>query len=149
MSNKRKKIVGIKLRQGRTSADLGKLTAEEDTHLENYYVGKDRYVDRAKNFDDQASFFVGAKGAGKSAILQMLRLEVQNQPFKTINLSPKQLAFSAFTNIGLPSSLLVDANKKQWLYKSLWDYIISTEVGSQEFIDESTFVGLFKNFLRG
>ena len=128
---------------------MGRLVAEEDANLEKYYVRRDRYVDRAKNFDDQASFFVGPKGAGKSAILQMLRLDNKTSPSRIINLSPKQLAFSAFSNIGLPSSLLIDANKKQWLYKSLWDYIISTEVGSREYTDDSSYLAFFKRFVRG
>lgn len=149
MSKNKKKNDGMRLRAGRTSADLGRLVAEEDANLDQYYVRKDRYVDRAMNLHDQASFFVGPKGAGKSAILQMLRLDLKTEAHRIINLSPKQLAFSAFSNIGLPSSLLIDANKKQWIYKSLWDYIIATEVGSREYIDDSSYWNIFSRLLRG
>lgn len=149
MGNKKKKPDEIKLRAGRTSADLGKLTAEDDTDLDKYYVRRDRYVDRALNITDQASFFVGPKGAGKSAILQMLRLDLKTQSNRVINLSPKQLALSAFVNIGLPSSLLIDSHKKQWLYKSLWDYIIATEVGSREYTDDASYWNFIKDRLRG
>jgi hypothetical protein len=150
MPKRSRKRDRIALRHGRTSADLGRLTAEHDADLAKYYVERDRYVARALNIADQASFFVGLKGAGKSAILQMVRLERQGDHQRLISLSPTQLAFSAFANINIASPLLKDPNKKQWLYKSLWDYIIATEIGGREYIGDSNFfVGAFKNLLRG
>ena len=145
----RKQKPGIILKAGRTSADLGRLTAEYDSHLGKYYVGRDRYVNRALNMEDQASFFLGPKGSGKSAILQMVHLEMADQPNRIIRLSPTQLAFSALANIDIASPLLQDPQKKQWLYKSLWDYIFATEVGGREFVDEGSIIGKLKNFVRG
>ena len=147
MRNKNKQ--GLRLKGNRTSADLGRLTAEDDAHLARYYVRKDRYVDRALNIEDQASFFVGPKGSGKSAILQMVRLALQNEPQRLIGLSPTQLAFSALANVEIASPMLRDPQKKQWLYKSLWDYILATEIGGREFVEENVIISKLKNFVRG
>jgi len=90
------------------------------------------------NVEDAASFFVAPKGVGKSAILEMVRQDLSKPTDpqlpsrgRFISLSPTQLAFSAFSNINITSPLLKDPNKKQWLYKSLWDYIFSTEIGTR------------------
>jgi hypothetical protein len=142
------KKVKIRLRPGHTSADLGSIVAEKDSHLADYYIDKEKYVDRALNLSDPAAFFVGPKGSGKSAILQMVRLDKGNNPEQLVNLSPTQLAFSAFANIDVASPLLRDASKKQWLYKSLWDYILSTEIGGREFPNENSLLAILKNLLR-
>jgi hypothetical protein len=125
----------LKYKHGRTTADLGRLVAEDDAELALYYTGRDLYVDRALSYDDPASFFVGPKGSGKSAILQMVRLERGYD--RIINISPRQLALSAFSGMSVNSPLLTNANKHHWLYKALWEYIIITEIGGKQFIDES------------
>lgn len=153
MGNKTKSL--LKLRANRTSFDLGALAAERDTHLSRYYVGRDRFVARALNVNDTASFFVAPKGVGKSAILEMVRQELKRtsspqspNPGTVITLSPSQLAISAFSNINITSPLLNDPNKKQWLYKSLWDYIFSTEIGAREYVEDNAFIGFIMNFVR-
>ena len=139
----------IKLRPGHTSPDLGRSAAEDDARLADYYIRKELYVDRALNVNDSASFFKGPKGVGKSAILQMVRLHMASDQAHVINLSPTELALSTFANLNVPSSFLKEADKHQWLYKSLWDYIILTEVGGREFPDESKLLGLVMSLIRG
>lgn len=150
MNKRRNKAAMFRLKHGRTSVDLGGLAAEGDAELEKYYVQRHKYVDRALSIEDKASFFVGGKGTGKSAILQMVRLIAKSQnQYKLINLSPTQLAFSALANTDIASPILTDPEKKQWLYKSLWGYILSTEIGCMEYPDESNFTALIKNLFRG
>ena len=149
----KKKKLGLKLRPGYTSVDLGRLTAEDDKELQKYYVRREKYVDRAINMNDAASYFVGAKGSGKSAVLQMVRVEFQQQhsqvPTHVIDISPTQLAFSAFAHIDVTSPLMRDASKTMWLYKTVWDYIIVTEVGSREYPDQYRLIDFLMSAIRG
>jgi len=112
--------------------DMGRLVAEEDPNLINYYVGREFYLDRALNIDDPLIFYMGPKGIGKSAILQMIRLEKAQDVKRIINISPDDLAFSALANIQLESPILTDIGKGQWLFKSLWDYVLLMELWERE-----------------
>ncbi|HZZ82004.1 MAG TPA: hypothetical protein VFE62_26125 [Gemmataceae bacterium] len=118
---------------------LGLSSAELDTELESYYVDPDRYVARALDFKDPAVFFVGPKGAGKSAILQMIRLRRAQDSGRVINITPDDLAFSALANITASTPIMSDASKNQWLFKALWDYILALEVLRREHKDRSSF----------
>ena len=112
------------------SLDLGRLVAEEDRNLSDYYVAPERYADKAIDPQDPAVFFVGPKGIGKSAILQMVRLSRASESPRIINISPDDLAFSALANIEAKTPLLTDKNK--WLFKCLWDYVLSLEIVRRE-----------------
>src|SRR4051794_35518779 len=78
---------------------FGRLVAEEDPNLSEYYIGRERYVDRALDVDDPATFFLGPKGAGKSAVLQMCRLTIGIDNPRLVSISPDDLAFSALANV--------------------------------------------------
>lgn len=114
------------------AVDMGRLMAEEDPNLRSYYVGREFYLDRALNIDDPLVFYMGPKGIGKSAVLQMVRLEKSHDVKRIINLSPDDLAFSALANIRLESPILTDVGKGQWLFKSLWDYVLLMEIWERE-----------------
>jgi hypothetical protein len=111
---------------------MGRLVAEEDTNLRSYYVGRELYVDRALNIDDPIVFYMGPKGIGKSAVLQMVRLEKAHDVKRIINISPDDLAFSALANLRVESPVLRDVGKGQWLFKSLWDYVLLMELWERE-----------------
>src|SRR5260370_649016 len=89
----------LKPKPGKNPQYFGKIVAEQDPELQDYYVDPDRYVARAVDFNDSAVFFIGPKGAGKSAILQMVRLIRKPDEARIINLSPDDLAFSALANV--------------------------------------------------
>jgi hypothetical protein len=89
----------LKPKAGKNPQYLGKVVAEQDPELQDYYVDQERYVARALDFKDSAVFFVGPKGAGKSAILQIVRLIRAPDQGRIINLSPDDLAFSALANV--------------------------------------------------
>jgi hypothetical protein len=112
--------------------NLGMLVAEQDPNLERYYVGREQYLDKALNIDDALIFFMGPKGIGKSAILQMVRLERARDQKRVIDIAPDDLAFSAFANLRVESPLLMDALRGQWLFKSLWDYVLLMEIWERE-----------------
>jgi hypothetical protein len=112
----------LKARAGKTTSNFGRIVAEQDSELQDYYVDPDRYVARALDFNDSAVFFVGPKGAGKSAILQMVRLSRAADEGRIINISPDDLAFSALANVSATTPILSEVAKHQWLFKSLWDY---------------------------
>jgi hypothetical protein len=75
----------LTLREDRTLADMSIQVAESDRHLTEYYVGRERYVARAISPQDPASVFIGPKGIGKSAILQMIRLEFSDNRKNYLN----------------------------------------------------------------
>ena len=112
--------------------DLGRLVAEEDPNLRSYYVGRECYLDRALDMEDPIIFYMGPKGIGKSAVLQMIRLERARDVKRIINLSPDDLAFSAFANLQIDSPILTDIGRGQWLFKSLWDYVLLMELWERE-----------------
>src|SRR5947209_9388579 len=124
MSQRRKKNL-LAFNPGKDIQSLGKLVAEEDQYLREYYVDPERYVTRADNVDDPAVFFVGPKGSGKSAILQMVRLMHAAESAHLINLSPDDLAFSALTNVQATTPLVQDTDRYKWTFKSLWDYVLT------------------------
>ncbi len=125
----------VRFQKDRTPADLGRLVAENDDLLPYYYVGKEKYVSRALNLDDPASVFIGPKGVGKSAILQMVRNDRDNygEIARLIEVAPDDLAFSALANIDSRTPLLATARQNQWLFTSLWDYILSIEILKREY----------------
>lgn len=112
--------------------DLGRVVAEQDRSLLEYYVSPERYVHRALDFNDPSAFFIGTKGAGKSAILQMVRLSKDNDAKRIIDISPDDLAFTALANVQADTPLLRASDKNQWLFKSLWDYVLSLEIIRRE-----------------
>ena len=90
MSRKKAKL--IKRRELlRGIVDLGRLVAEEDQNLKSYYVGREFYLNRALDMTDPVIFFMGPKGIGKSAVLQMIRLEKSHDINRIINISPDDL----------------------------------------------------------
>ena len=112
--------------------NLGMLVAEQDPNLQNYYVGREQYLDKALDINDPLIFFMGPKGIGKSAILQMVRVERARDQKRVIDIAPDDLAFSAFANLRVESPLLTDALRGQWLFKSLWDYVLLMEIWERE-----------------
>jgi hypothetical protein len=138
----------LKLKPGKNAFNFGKVVAEQDLELQDYYVDPDRYVARALDFNDSAVFFVGPKGAGKSAILQMVRLIRAPDAGRVINISPDDLAFSALANVNVSTPVLSEVAKHQWLFKSLWDYILSLEVLRREYKDRNTFTAFLGGLVR-
>ena len=128
--------------------DLGRLVAEQDQDLVGYYVEPERYVNRAIDPTDPAVFFVGPKGVGKSAILQMVRLSRPSETPRIVNITPDDLAFSALANIEATTPILKDYGKNQWLFKSLWDYILSLEILRREYRTENNIEQFLKSFFR-
>ncbi len=139
----------LKLRHANETLDFGRLVAEQDEHLAQYYVSDDRYVRRALNSEDPATFFVGPKGIGKSAILQMVRLSTSQTGHRLIDIRPDDLAFSALANAEATSPILGEAGKNQWLFKTLWDYVLCLEVLKREFPDTSALTGWFGSLFQG
>lgn len=143
MSKKSKDKNYLKLRDPIDNLDFGRLIAEQDDNLAEYYVADDRYLKRALNVDDAAVFFVGPKGIGKSAILQMVRIRKSTEENRIINLKPDDLAFSALANAEATSPILTDAGRNQWLFKSLWDYVLALEILKREYPDTNSLKGWF------
>ena len=131
------------------SPDLGRLVAEEDCNLAQYYIGRELYLDRALNMHDPGVFYMGPKGIGKSAVLQMIRLEKQHDKNRIIDLQPDDLAFSALANLKVESPLLAKLNTGQWLFKSLWDYVLLMELWERENMGEQERWALFKRLFKG
>lgn len=135
----------LKFRQGMTFNDLQRTVAERDDMLAQYYVGKERYVDRALSRDDEASVFIGPKGVGKSAILQMVRLDQRNagNTDRLLEIAPDDLAFKALVNIDSRTPLLSNPGSNQWLFTSLWDYVLSVAILARETPGRAGIAGLF------
>lgn len=138
----------LKPKPGAKLNSLGLSAAEQDSELVTYYVDPDRYVSRALDFKDPAVFFVGPKGSGKSAILQMVRLLREKDNGRVINISPDDLAFSALANVTATTPIMSEASKNQWLFKALWDYILAIEVLRREHKDKSSFTNALNSIIR-
>lgn len=136
-------------RSGFGQGDLDTLVAEHDEHLPQYYVGHDRYVDRALSREGKATFFVGPKGAGKSAVLQMVRTErrARGDGARIIDVSPDDLAFNALVNINVQTPLLSEAGNNMWLFTALWDFVLSVEVLRREEPSSAGLLGLLDKLL--
>lgn len=138
----------LKPKPGVNLSNLGFSAAEFDQELATYYVDPERYVNRAMDFKDPAVFFVGPKGAGKSAVLQMVRLLRKADEGRIINISPDDLAFSALANVTASTPIMSEASKNQWLFKALWDYILALEILRREHKDLDAFRNALKTIIR-
>lgn len=149
MAKKPKDRNYLALRDSNENLDFGRLIADHDDDLAQYYVAAERYVKRALNVEDPAVFFVGPKGIGKSAILQMVRLTKSSEDNRIINITPDDLAFSALANAEGASSILHEAGKNQWLFKALWDYILLLEIFRREFASAGALAGFVSGLFQG
>ncbi len=115
-------------------ADLDASVAEDDPNLSQYYVGRERFVDRAINREDNASVFIGPKGVGKSAVLEMVRAHAKSSGnlSRLIEIAPDDLAFNALINIDSRTPLLSSPSQTQWLFTSLWDFVLCAEILHRE-----------------
>lgn len=138
----------LKFRPGRDLHHLDHLVAEKDAELDSYYHDEARYVNRALDRDDPAIFYIGPKGAAKSAILQMIRLRNKSGRARIIDVAPDQIAITPLANADLSSPLLSDPGKYRWLFRSLWDFILSVEILQHEYPDENALLGAIKNLVR-
>lgn len=139
----------LQFQHGADIRTLGRLVAEHDQHLAQYYVNPERFVGRANDIQDPAVFFVGPKGAGKSAVLHMVRLLRGSDSQRVIDISPDDLAFSSLANVQASTPLMQDVGKYQWIFKSLWDYILTLELLRRELPNRKAFVDMLTNWLRG
>jgi hypothetical protein len=112
----------------RAYSSLGHLRAEDDANLATYYVSNGGFLERALSYEDPAIFFRGPKGIGKSAILKMVELTYSAEPSRIIRISPDDLAFAALANIDADTPFIKKAVSTQWLFKSLWNYILSVRL---------------------
>ncbi len=143
MAKKKKTVVDLL----KKIHDLGMLQAEKDQDLQEYYVGRDRYLEKAVDMSDATIFYIGPKGIGKSAILQMVRLERKDKQEVIVNISPDDLAFSALANLNIDSPILKQG-QNQWLFKSLWDYVLLMELWAQENSKDQNMLDKFKSLFR-
>ncbi len=128
---------------------LGLLRAECDENLAIYYVSPDKYVSRASNFDSNATFFIGPKGVGKSAILKMVEIEGKKKGTRVVHIRPDDLAFATLADLKNQSPILQDANRNQWLFKTLWDYVLTLEVLRSEYPDAINRRNWLSSFFKG
>jgi hypothetical protein len=131
--------------------DLERFVAEGDDMLGQYYVGHDIYLARALSRDDKASVFIGPKGVGKSAILQMVRLQevACGNKERVIEVAPDDLAFNALVHVQDRSPLLKTPGDNRWLFKSLWDYVLCVAILEREHGDRRAIEQALKNWFGG
>jgi hypothetical protein len=94
--------------------------AERETDLPVYYTEKERYVDRIANGLPDFFILLGDKGAGKSAIQEMLASELASSSFRVVKLKPEDIAIFSLTKDRLiePSAGI----DQRWFAKTLWTY---------------------------
>lgn len=139
----------LRLRDATDTHDLGLLRAECDENLAFYYVSPEKYVSRALNFDSNATFFIGPKGVGKSAILKMVEIEGKKKGTRVVHIRPDDLAFATLADLKNQSPILQDANRHQWLFKTLWDYVLTLEVLRSEYPDAINRRSWLSSFFKG
>jgi hypothetical protein len=141
----------LAFRQGFGIGDLEKAVAERDDMLSQYYVGHERYLARAINRDDSASVFIGPKGVGKSAVLQMVRLTETacGNGERIIEVRPDDLAFNALVNIKSRTPLLETPRQNGFLFKSLWDFVLCVAVLEKEHHDRRAIEQVLSSWFGG
>lgn len=140
----------LKFRQDFNIGHLETTVAEEDPNLSMYYVSAETFVARALDREDKASVFIGPKGVGKSAVLQMVRCDqrASGNAARIIEVKPDDLAFNALVNVDRTSPILSTAKKNQFLFTALWNYVLCTEVLRNEATPSST-VGMLLQSIFG
>lgn len=122
----------------RAYTNLGHLRAEDDDSLGLYYVSSGGFLDRALDRTDPAIFFRGPKGIGKSAVLKMVELYHHADINRVVRINPDDLAFTALANISTQTPLVREAEKNQWLFKSLWNYVLAMRLLKSEYPARAT-----------
>jgi hypothetical protein len=124
----------LRFRGGFGVGDLNRLVAELDENLPQYYIGEEIYTARAVDRHDPASIFVGPKGVGKSAILQMVKVTRQRtgDGGRVIIIKPDELAFNALVDVDARTPILSSPSENLWLFTSLWNYVLTTEILRRE-----------------
>lgn len=108
--------------------DLGKATAESDQRLPDYYYEND-YFRAATDLSDRRILFVGDKGTGKSAVLEMVARKISGP--KMIRLGADDIGIGLLSNAKLVEGLgTVDLGL---IYKAIWDYLILISIVKAEF----------------
>ena len=128
---------------------IGLAVAEDDNSLPEYYVGREYYVDRALDRRDPATFFMGPKGVGKSAILQMVRFLKANERQRLVEIAPDDLAFSSLANVTATTPIMKEAEKNQFLFKCLWDYVLVLDLLRREQGNEQGLLSTLKALFKG
>lgn len=120
----------LKFKDGFNVGHLATTIAEEDSNLPMYYVSNETYVRRALDREDKVSVFVGPKGVGKSAILEMVRCDqrANGNEARLIEIKPDDLAFNTLVNLERKTPLLTVASKNKFLFTALWNFVLCTEV---------------------
>lgn len=138
----------LAFRAGHTLGDLERYVADGDDMLSQYYVGRELFLARALSRDDPTSVFIGPKGVGKSAILQMVRLqeEASGDSARVIEIAPDDLAFNALVNVHNRTPLLQSPGDNRWLFKSLWDYVLCVAILEKEHGDRDAIEKALKSW---
>lgn len=139
----------LSFRKNFNISSLSSTVAEDDPNLAQYYISPESYLDRALDREDQCSVFIGPKGAGKSAVLQMVRNHgiVTGNSNRIIDIAPDDLAFNALLNIDTRTPLLSSPGQHQWLFTSLWDYVLCAELLQRDSVDRGTLESLLRTIL--
>ena len=108
--------------------DLGSATAEHDSSLQEYYVDNP-FLTAAEKLDDRTVFFLGGKGTGKSAILEMVQKRIVGP--KLIYLGSEDIGLGMLSNAELFGQLgTIDLGI---IYRAIWDYLILVSILREEF----------------
>ena len=150
MSRRTPKPRYLRPRQKTAAPTLGPIVAEMDSDLSQYYFGRDRYVSRALRPDDPATVFIGPKGVGKSAILQMVRLDRENAADlgRVITVSPDDLTFPTVAALETEAPWIRAEKRQQWLFTELWSFVLLYQVLRREFHNRQGVSGFFKSLFR-
>lgn len=121
--------------------DWGEDEAKNDDSLDRYFVEFPGYSNILKG---KKRFIIGRKGTGKSAILQKIRLQAQNEAtFFCTDISLRDFPLNDFKALG--DRGLQDKSK----YVSAWKFLLLTEIASMMIQDNSIVESLELEKIRG
>lgn len=95
--------------------DLGKVVAEDDQDLRNYFVETDSYRFLTQP-NRRCAFFIGKKGAGKSAMLQMVRLKSVND--RWVNLPFSNVSYDMV--VGIDTLKAYHEKARSLIFRAAW-----------------------------
>lgn len=109
---------------------LGGFVAEEESDLNEYFVGRAEYVTPLRSLKSLV-IHIGPKGHGKSAIQQVILAEKTTFDARILELRPKDIAL--WTVARTNDLTTIEGIDPRWLNRTLWEYLFCIEVFRAEY----------------
>lgn len=121
---RKKRTTGATVR----ALDLGPVSGEQDLRLNQYYFSEWPPYQKAISFENRAFFLLGRTGAGKSGVLQHIRLSYKDShDVLVVDVVPDEFFLTKHQYLAEIQALADASPHKEFAYKLLWSLVIAGE----------------------